>query len=205
MQNIQNDIVKGLSTTTISSGDILPKIPAALFILLAGFIAIKIISRFLGTGLRWTSWPLGLQEIMAALIRVALWGFLVITILQVLGLTSVALALTGSFAILLLGFSSGISATVSDLVSGLQLANDKDFRVGYKVMSGDQKTKGIVREMDVRKTRIEDSEGHLHVIPNSLIEKNEWVVLYRHVNSEMPSMGSAIIKKATSITKKGSK
>ena len=101
MQNIQNDIVKGLSTTTISSGDILPKIPAALFILLAGFIAIKIISRFLGTGLRWTSWPLGLQEIMAALIRVALWGFLVITILQVLGLTSVALALTGSFAILL--------------------------------------------------------------------------------------------------------
>lgn len=185
MQNIQNDILQGFSNVTISTAETLPKVPAALAVLIIGFIAIKVVGKFLSRALKWTRWPVGLQEIMATVIRVALWVLLLIAILQILGLTSVALAVTGSFAILLLGFSSGISSTVSDLVSGLQIANDKDFRVGYRVRAGDQKTEGVIRELDIKKTRIEDDKGHMHVIPNSVVEKNEWVVLERHVHSKM--------------------
>lgn len=187
MQNVQNDILQGFSNVTISTAETLPKVPAALAVLVVGFIIIKIVGKFIARALKWTKWPIGLQEIMATVVRVAMWVLLLIAVLQVLGLTSVALAVTGSFAILLLGFSSGISSTVSDLVAGLQIANDKDFRVGYRVKAGDQKTEGIIRELDIKKTRIEDDKGHIHVIPNSLIEKNEWVVLERHVHSRMPT------------------
>ena len=125
-----------------------------------------------------------------------MWGLLLIAVLQILGLSSVALAVTGSFAILLLGFSSGISSTVSDLMAGLQLANDKDFRVGYN------KPVGVIREMDIKKTRILGEDGQLHVVPNSVIEKNEWVVIERHVFSQMPKGQSAIINKASAIKSK---
>lgn len=203
LSTIQNDLVKGFQNVSITVNDLVPRLPAALVAIIFGYVIIKIIGRFLAPALRWTKWPLGLQEIMVTLIKVAMWIFLLITILQVLGLTSVALAITGSFAILLIGFSTGISNTVNDLVAGLQLANDKDFKVGFKVKAGDQKTVGIIREMDVKKTRIESEDGKLHVIPNGVIEKNEWVVLDRHVHSKMPTK-SAIMKKVTSFKKKES-
>lgn len=187
MQNVQNDILQGFSNVTISTAETLPKVPAALAVFVVGFIIIKIAGKFIARALKWTKWPIGLQEIMATVVRVGMWVLLLIAVLQVLGLTSVALAVTGSFAILLLGFSSGISATVSDLVAGLQIANDKDFRVGYRVKAGDQKTEGVIRELDIKKTRIEDDKGYIHVIPNSVIEKHEWVVLERHVHSKMPA------------------
>ena len=120
MQNIVNDLMTGINSVSISAKDIIPKIPVAIVAIVAGLIIIKIIARFLKLALGWTRWPIGLQDIMHTLIKVALWIFLLITILQILGLTSVALAITGSFAILLLGFSSGISSTVSDLVAGSQ-------------------------------------------------------------------------------------
>src|SRR5437762_9961254 len=136
MQNIQTSFVDGCKNVTISLSSIIPNIPRALIVFVIGFIIIKILARFMKRLLRYTHWPVGLQEIMETLIRIALWVFLAITVLQVLGLTSVALAITGSFAILLLGFASGISNTVSDLMAGLQIANDKDFKVGYKVIAG---------------------------------------------------------------------
>jgi small-conductance mechanosensitive channel len=202
MQNLQSDVLTGFNGVTVSATQILPKIPAAVVALLLGFIIIKIVSRFLKASLRLTHWPVGLQEIMATLLRIVMWGLLLIAVLQILGLSSVALAVTGSFAILLLGFSSGISSTVSDLMAGLQLANDKDFRVGYKVRVGDNKTVGVIREMDIKKTRILGEDGQLHVVPNSVIEKNEWVVIERHVFSQMPKAQSAIINKASTIKSK---
>ncbi len=205
MQNLQTDIISSVDSMAITVGGIIPKIPTAIIVLLAGYIFIRLTSRLAQAALGWARWPIGLQEIMRTLIRVILWVLLMITILQILGLGSVALALTGSLAILLLGFSSGISSTVSDLMAGLQLANDKDFKVGYKVKAGEQKTVGIIREMDIKKIRIEDNDGHLHVIPNSDIEKNEWVVLYRHVHSKMPSPASGIMQRVALLRKKEGK
>jgi small conductance mechanosensitive channel len=205
MQNLQDNLVKGFNNISISASDVIPKIPVAIVAIIAGYIIIKILAHILRVAFKWTKWPEGLQGIMVTLLRASMWIFLLITILQILGLTSVALALTGSFAVLLLGFSNGISGTVSDLVSGLQLANDKDFKVGYQVKAGDQKTVGIVREMDIKKTRIEDEEGNMHVIPNSVIEKNEWVVMQRHVHSQMPKKSSAIMSKVSSKVKKEGK
>ena len=112
MQNLQNDVLKGFSNVTISTSETLPRIPAALVVFVIGYIVIKIVGHSSKRALSWTRWPIGLQEIMTTVIKVALWLLLLVAVLQVLGLTSVALAVTGSFAILLIGFSSGISNTM---------------------------------------------------------------------------------------------
>lgn len=205
MQNIQNDILRGFGNVNLSVDNLITRLPMALFVIIVGIIAIKLLGPFINRSIKWTKWPIGLQEISVALIKVVMWVIFFLILLQVLGLTNVALALTGSFAIVLLGFSNAISTTVSDVLAGLQLANDKDFKVGYEVKAGDQKTVGIVREMDIKKTRIEGKDGKLHVIPNSLIEKNEWVVMDRHVHSKMPTKSSGIINKAKSKIKKEGK
>jgi len=205
MQNIQNDILKGFGNVNLSVDNLITRLPMALFVIIVGIIVIKLLGLFISKFIQWTKWPIGLQEISVALIKVVMWVIFFLILLQVLGLTNVALALTGSFAIVLLGFSNAISTTVSDVLAGLQLANDKDFKVGYEVKAGDQKTVGIVREMDIKKTRIESKDGKLHVIPNSLIEKNEWVVMDRHVHSKMPTKSSGIISKAKSKIKKEGK
>ena len=206
MQNIQNDIIKGFGNVNLSVDDLVSRLPLAIIVAIVGIIIIKILGIVVKKSVKWTKWPVGLQEISIALIKIVMWVIYFLILFQVLGLTNVALALTGSFAIVLLGFSNAITTTVSDVLAGLQLANDKDFKVGFKVKAGDQKTEGIVREMDIKKTRIEDKEGKLHVLPNSVIEKNEWVVLDRHVHTKMPSMSGAIINKAKSkIRKEGKK
>jgi hypothetical protein len=38
---------------------------------------------------------------------------------------------------------------------------------------------GVVRDIDFRKTRIVDDDGHLHVVLNRLIESAERIVLDR--------------------------
>lgn len=205
MQNIQADFVKGFGNVTVSFDSIVPRLPGAILAAIIGIILIKLSKRPIAKALKLTKWPLGLQEIVSTLIRFSLWLFLLITVLQLLGLTNIALAITGSFAILLLGFSNGISSTVSDLMAGLQLANDKDFKVGHKVKLGDQKTVGVIREMDIKKTRVEDEEGNLHVLPNSLIEENEWVVFKKHVHTKMETSKSGIISSVVKAKKKVSK
>lgn len=205
LPSIQTDFIRGFQNISVSLDAVIPKLPGALLVIIIGIIIIKFSKKPIAKSLELTKWPLGLQEIMLTLIRFSLWLFLIITVLQLLGLSNVALAITGSFAILLLGFSNGISSTVSDLMAGLQLANDKDFKVGFKVKLGDQKTVGIIREMDIKKTRLEDEDGHMHILPNSLIEKNEWVVLSRHVHTKMPGDKNGIISKVTKAKKKASK
>jgi len=195
MQTLGIDLTKGVQNISVSFNNIVPNIPRALLFLLIGIIIVKLINRLSKPMLRLTHWPIGLQEIMQTIIRLVAWTFLAIAFLQIIGLSSVALALTGSVAVLAIGFSSGLSGLVADLVAGLQLANDKDFKVGYKVIAGDRKTEGVIRELDIKKVRIEDDDGHIHIVPNSLVEKNEWTVLSRHVHSKMPH-SSGIMKKA---------
>ena len=199
--SITDGFLNGFKGAGMSFGGIVPNIPRAIIIALVGYIVIRILGWIFSKLIGWTHWPIGLQEIMNTLTRIALWLFLTITVLQILGLSSVALAITGSFAVLLLGFSQGISNTVSDLMAGLQLSSDKDFKVGYHIKAGDKQTEGIIREMDIKKTRVEDADGNLHVIPNGLIEKNEWTVLERHVHSKMPET-TGIMKRTTDAASK---
>ena len=74
-------------------------------------------------------------------------------------------------------FVSSASGIANDIIAGFFLASDRDLEVGYRIQTAG--VQGIVRDIDFRKTRIVDDAGHLHVVPNRLVEGAEWIVLQR--------------------------
>lgn len=94
---------------------------------------------------------------------------------NVLGLNELALALGGSIAVVGLGLASGLTGTVTDLIAGLFLLADPDFNVGRRVKSG--AIEGIVGTLDIRKTKVVDDEGNLHIIPNRTLDSGT-VMIY---------------------------
>jgi small-conductance mechanosensitive channel len=123
--------------------------------------------------------PHGLKGIIFSLVDALLWVFLIIGVLQALGLNNIALAFSGSLAAVGLAFGVGASSLAADILGGIFLAKDRDFAVGDLVMAGEGPTEGVIESMDMRRIRIRDKSGHLHVIPNSVVERKEWILKER--------------------------
>jgi small conductance mechanosensitive channel len=151
--------------------------PQLLVTLVVGLIVVEVLIFILGYALRISTLPDGLKRILFSLLRAFLWIILLLVVLQTLGLNNVLVAVTGSSVIAAVFLSTGVAPIIIDVLAGLTMASDKGFQPGAKVRVGDQKTEGVIESMDLRKTRLRDSKGILHVIPNSLIDKNEWVIL----------------------------
>lgn len=118
-----------------------------------------------------------MKGIVVSVIDVALWIFLFAVILHQIGLTQIAFALSSTVAIAGIAISVGSSTFVQDLVSGVFLAQDPDFKIGDKVKVTE--VVGFVEKMDARKVRIRDEEGMLHIFPNSTFDRAAWIVLER--------------------------
>jgi small-conductance mechanosensitive channel len=157
------------------------RIIRAILFLVVGIIFIRLASIVLERAIRYLKFSFGLKEILLILVKGFLWVLLGIGTLQILGLSNVALTVGALFAAFSFGISQGLTPTVRDLMSGLQLANDHDFRVGDKVQVGlvNERSEGYILEMDTKKTRIIDKHGNLHVVPNSMVDENEWILLER--------------------------
>lgn len=153
------------------------KLPEFLATLLIGLLLIEITILIFGRILRLVKMPVALKKLVYALVRAFLWIILFLALIQTLGLNNVVVAFTGSSVILALFLSTGVAPIVTDILAGLSLASDKDFKEKVTVQAGDKGTKGVVERVELRKTRIRSADGKLHVIPNALVDKNEWVVL----------------------------
>ena len=158
------------------AGRVLPKIPLAIGAFLFGIVVIRLISWLVQFLLGFVHLPRGLKGIIQSLVDAVLWIFLIIGILQVLGLNNIALAFSGSIIAVGLAIGNGASALASDILAGIFLAKDRDFSIGDHVKAGEG-TDGVIESMDMRRIRIRDSKGHLHVLPNSIVERKEWVFL----------------------------
>ncbi|MFO0862408.1 MAG: mechanosensitive ion channel [Candidatus Saccharibacteria bacterium] len=175
--NTQN-AMNQLNTGFVTYG---PRIIRAVLFAIVGVILIRLLSYLFERVLGYVKFSFGLKEILQIIIQGILWVLLGIGTLQILGLGNIALTVGALAAAFSFGISQGISPTVKDLVSGLQLSSDHDFRVGDKVIVGtkDERAEGYILEMDVKKTRIIDKHGNLHVVPNSVVDENEWILLER--------------------------
>lgn len=175
---------------------ILPNIPAAILIILVGILVIRIASRLIRFGLSLSNLPSSLVDIIVTLIDIALWVFLAIACLQFMGLNNVALAVVGSFSFVVLGISQGLADAVKDVVGGVALARDRDFSIGDHIKTGgDQKIEGVIVEMDLRRTRIRDMDGKLHVLPNAMIDRNSWTMIDRRHEIRPNSKLAKVFKK----------
>jgi len=75
--------------------------------------------------------------------------------------------------------ATGASGMASDIISGVFLARDHDFDLGYKIKVGG--IEGIVQQIDIRKIRIVDDLGNTHIFPNTKLDKDGWQVISREV------------------------
>lgn len=151
------------------------KLPQLLLTLIFGYIVIRLVKAAVHGLIRVSRANAAMKGIIIQVIDVGLWIFLAAAILQQIGLTQVALALSSTVAIAGLAISMGASVFIQDMLSGVFLAQDPDFNVGDKLKVGD--IEGVVERMDARKIRLRDEKGRLHIFPNSNFDKNPWIVI----------------------------
>jgi small-conductance mechanosensitive channel len=152
---------------------------SALFDLLVGILLIRFLVRALRLLLKLTHIQTGLRYVLTSIVETVLWMLLTVVVLQELGFQNLILFFTGSIAAIGIAMAAGGSTLVSDVIAAVFLARDHDFNVGDEVIVGETPTQGIIERMDARRIRIRDGNGVLHIIPNSLVERKEWVVLKR--------------------------
>jgi small conductance mechanosensitive channel len=151
------------------------KLPQLLLTFVVGYFLIKIVMKVLGGLIQVSHAKRALKDILMSILNIALWLLLFAALLQQVGLTQIAFALSGFVAIAGLAVTAGASALFQDLISGVFLAQDPDFNVGDELKVGE--VEGIIEKMDARKIRLRDKKGLLHVVPNSMLDKASWVVL----------------------------
>ncbi len=170
LNNFSEPIVDGLNAA-------LPKLPIILLTLLVGILLVRVLAKIIRFVLTLTTMPIGLRDVLSSLVEIALWLFLSIKLLEMLGFRDIIVFFTGSIAAIGLAMAAGGSTLIADIIAGIFLAQDVDFEVGDEVIAGETPTQGVVESMDARRIRIRDKDGILHVIPNSIVERKEWVVI----------------------------
>lgn len=151
-------------------------LPLAIVGLILGWLLIKVIISLLRHAIALAKISPDIRGLIITVVKFLLWTALIFVIVQALGLGSFAIALSGSAVIMVFFLSNSIGPVLSNIFAGLFLVSDPDIKVGMKITTNDGKTTGIIKSLDMRKIRIEDEEGLLHVVPNSVVENTEWII-----------------------------
>lgn len=167
--------LNGLLATNLSK--LVHNLPNAIVTLIAGIIIIRVISLISRWLIGFVRMPKGLKEIAVSLIDALLSVFLVIIVLQTLGLNNAAFVFTAAIAGLGIALGNGSVTLVTDVISGIYLARDRNFSLGDIVCAGANQTEGEIIGMDMRRTRIRDKQGRVHSLPNSGIDRTEYILI----------------------------
>jgi small-conductance mechanosensitive channel len=169
-QNLLDPVADNFST-------VLHNLPSAFVTLILGLLVVRIMSWIAGWLIGFIRMPKGLKEILGSMVNALLGIFLTIVVLQTLGLNNLAFIFSVFIAAMGIAIGSGSSTLVSDIVGGVYLARDRDFSIGDIVQAGENKVEGEILSMDMRRTRVRDAEGHIHSMPNSVIERKEYTLI----------------------------
>ena len=170
-----------------------PKIPGIIISFVVGYFIIKIIAALLNRALKFSRTPRALTSVIASLALIIMWVVLFAEIARQLGLGSLAITISGSLAVLALALATGASGLAADIISGVFLARDPDFEIGYKIRIGD--VTGIVHSVDIRKIRIVDDDGTVYVFPNAKLDKDGWQIISREVEDNKIDIKKFIAKR----------
>jgi small-conductance mechanosensitive channel len=153
----------------------LPKLVMALVFLTVAYVGIKIALRIVRGALD-AIYPAD-QDLIVSLattvVSVFLWFTAALTLLNIIGLGDIAASLGTAAGFIALGVSYALSNMIADTVSGVYLLRDPDFNPGDRVTADG--TTGIVRDIGLRKSRLDLDDGDRVVVGNSAVEK-KWTV-----------------------------
>src|SRR4030042_3305113 len=159
------------SGITEPAKEILSRLPQAGLILIIGFFGINAAKYFAQKILKISQINEAISNILISIGVVFLWIILAVFILKSLGFAGLAIALSGSIVVIGLAIATGAKNLTSDILAGIFLSWDRDFNIGDEIKTA--KVKGKIINIDIRKTRLIDKKGILHVVPNSVLEKAE--------------------------------
>lgn len=103
------------------------------------------------------------KEVLAKLLEVVLFTFVIVTLLNTMGINLTALAVFGGALGVGIGF--GLQSIASNFISGIIILLDKSITIDDFIEFDDQ-TKGYVREFRMRYTTLETFDGKFIMIPN---------------------------------------
>lgn len=151
------------------------RLPNAIFVLALSYLCIRLIQGFVGVTLKTARLTRPMQEILLSTLSTVLWIGLIALVLQSLGLNQIAIALSGSVALIGIFIATGANKLVSDVLAGLFLARNRDFVIGRKIKIVD--VEGKIYSLDSRKVRILDDNDTVFVIPNTKFDENVWQIM----------------------------
>ena len=103
------------------------------------------------------------REVASKLLEIAIFFFIFLLLLQVMGINLTALAVFGGALGVGLGF--GLQAIASNFISGIIILLDRSLSIGDYIELADGST-GVVRELNMRSTTLETFEGKDIMVPN---------------------------------------
>jgi small-conductance mechanosensitive channel len=103
------------------------------------------------------------REVASKLFEIAIFFFIFMLLLQVMGINLTALAVFGGAIGVGIGF--GLQAIASNFISGIIILLDRSVSIGDYVELDDGRT-GVVRELNMRSTTLETYDGKDVVVPN---------------------------------------
>ncbi|MCK9222213.1 MAG: mechanosensitive ion channel [Limnochordia bacterium] len=155
----------------------LHRIPTAALTLIVLYLVTQLIKKVIGEALSLSRIDPTLTSLVLSIISTVSWIIIFAAVFNVMGLTEISLALGGSIALVAMALATGFSNVTQDLLAGIFLISDKDFKVGYRIRSGN--IEGYIEEITIRKTKIMDDEGKLHAIPNRTIDSAVYIIIER--------------------------
>jgi small-conductance mechanosensitive channel len=151
------------------------KVPSAIFVLAISYLSIRLIQSLVSIALRTARLTRPMQDILLSLLSTVLWIGLIALVFQSLGLNQIALALSGSVAIIGIFIATGANKLVSDILAGIFLARNHDFRIGQHIKITE--VEGKIYSLDSRKVRVLGDDDTIYVIPNTKFDENVWQLL----------------------------
>ncbi len=143
-------------------------IAAVLFF--AGSKLIKLVRRITRKSLQRASAETGVIQFLDGLIKVGLYGLLILVIAGNFGFDATGVvALVGSAGVTV---GLALQGSLSNLAGGVLILMLKPFKVGDFIMESAHGTEGTVKEIGIFYTRLETVDGKIVVLPNGSLANN---------------------------------
>lgn len=168
---MSNEIISEVINETMNY---LPKLPAAIVVLALGSILIKMLKSLVARIMRRFRLEETVIGFVQAFITFACWVFLISIIFALMGFPQISIAFSGSIALILVGIASNANSLIQDLLAGIFLIADPDFKVGVRIKVNN--VDGTVSSLDIKKTKIRDEAGQIHVVSNKVFDNTVYIM-----------------------------
>lgn len=150
---------------------VIPRLIAGAIFLAMAYIGIRAVQMLVRRVVRRTLPPD--QELVANLsvlvVGLFLWFAAILALLKIVGMGDVAASLGTAAGFVALGVAYALSNMIADTVAGVYLLRDPDFEPGDTVQA--EGVTGEVRDIGIRKSRLQTSEGDVVVLANRDVDK----------------------------------